>query len=337
MKNGKVILKAICLLIFAGIFTGEVMAATGHSIQIYGHRGARGLSPENSIPGYKTALAIGVDFVDMDVHLTKDKIIVVTHDFTLNPNLTRDKNGNWIDAANPPLIKDLDFKTLRQYDIGRLKPDTEYGKNFPLQFPVDGTHIPSLQQVIKYVKKTAGNKVHFQVEIKTDPLHPELSFEPKVIAKETVDMLKKEGVDNRTELQAFDWRVLREVQKLDRRIATAYLTDQEISQNMRDIDPKKAGLWSSGHLLKDYDNSIPKMIAKLGGKIWGPESKELNADLVKEAHKHGLKVVPWSKVDSLDDSQEIIRMIDIDVDGIISDRPDIVRGLLAARGMLPSE
>jgi len=132
------------------------MAATGDAIQIYGHRGARGLAPENSIPAYKTGLAIGIDFVDMDVHMTKDKVVVVTHDFTLNPNLTRDKDGKWIDENGLPAIKDLSFKELQQYDIGRLKPGTDYGKNFALQSPVDGTHISSFARSYPLCEKSYG-------------------------------------------------------------------------------------------------------------------------------------------------------------------------------------
>lgn len=300
-------------------------------IAIYGHRGARGLSPENSLPAYNTCLNIGVDYVDMDVHLTKDKVIVVTHDFTLNPDLTRDTQGEWIDAKNPPLIKDLTFAQLQKYDIGQLKPITEYSNYFPYQHAVNKTKISSLEDVINYVKKHSP-QVKFQIEIKTDPEHPDYSFSPQEIAQETVKVLQKTQISDKTELQSFDWRVLKEIQKLDPSIATAYLTDKEISDNMKNFDPKVAGLWSDGKLLKDYKNSIPYMIAKLGGKIWGPESKELNAKLVQEAHYLGLKVVPWSMVDSLDDPKEINRMIDIGVDGIISDRPDIVRGILAARG-----
>ncbi len=303
------------------------------NIQIYGHRGARGLSPENTLPAYKTGLAIGINTVDMDVNMTKDGVVVATHNFKLDPDITRDANGDWIDPKNPPLIKDLTFKDLQTYDVGRIKPGTDYSKTFAYQYPVDGTHISSLKQVIEYVKSIAGDKVKFQVEIKIDPTTPDWSYAPATIAAATVKVLKEEGVDTRTELQAFDWRVLYQVQKLDPKIATAYLTNQEQSTAMASTDPKVAGLWTGGKLLKDYHNSIPYMIKQLGGKIWGPESKQLNAKLVKEAHKDGLRVVTWSMVGSLDSQDEIIRMFNIGVDAVISDRPDVVRGLFAARGI----
>ena len=309
---------------------GSAMADVGkinkNFIEIYGHRGARGLAPENSLPAYKTGIAIGIDFVDMDVHMTKDKVVVVTHDFNLNPDLTRDKNGSWVDPKNSPLIKDLTLSELQTYDIGRLKPGSDYGKNLPYQHPVDDTHISSLAQVAAYVNKIGPKNIKYQVEIKTDPTHREWSFPVKELTSGVVNELKKLKLDDRTELQAFDWGVLEIVQKLDPKIATAYLTDHEISADMHSSDPKKAGLWSGGKLLKDYDNSIPKMIAKLGGKIWGAESVELTADLIKEAHSYGLKVVPWSGA-KIDDTEELSRLIDI------GDRPDVVRGLIAARGM----
>jgi glycerophosphoryl diester phosphodiesterase len=291
---------------------------------IYSHRGARGLSPENTIPAYRTSLKVGVDYVDMDVMVTKDGVVVVTHDFALNPDITRDDKGNWI-TGKQKLIKDLTWKELQTYDVGRLKPETKYAASFPKQQPVDGTHIPSLQEVIKTAKQITNNKVKFQIEIKTDPSSPELTFPPKYIAAAVIKVLRKEKIEEHTELQAFDWRVLQSAQKIIKKVATAYLTDKNKTKQMYHQDPKIAGLWSAGFLIKDYDDSIPKMIAKLGGKIWGPESKQLNKKNAAEAHKYGLKIVPWTA----NTNREMARMIELSVDGIITDRPDILRKVLA--------
>lgn len=299
-------------------------AKPSHHILIYGHRGARGLAPENSIPAYKDAIAIGVDYVDMDVNMTKDGIVVVAHNSALNPQITRDENGRWV--TKPILLKNLTFKQLQAYDIGRLAPNTAYAETFPDQIPVDGTTMPSLKQVIQYVKIASHNKVNFQVEIKTDPSSPKTTFPPKKIAKATLAVLKEEGVDTRTELQAFDWRILTLVQKLDPNIATAYLTSRKLTAEMTSSNPIIAGRWTDGHLLKNYQYSIPKMIASLGGKVWCPESKQLNAKLVDEAHQYGLKVVVWT----VNDVSEMNRMINLGVDGIITDRPDILREVLVS-------
>jgi glycerophosphoryl diester phosphodiesterase len=313
-------------IIFMAILT-NVFATTTKSIAIYGHRGARGLAPENTIPAYDTGLKIGINYVDMDVGLTKDGVVVVTHDLALNPDLTRDSKGKWITDKNI-LIKDLTWKELETYDVGKLKPSTIYGMGFPEQKAVPGTHIPSLQQVIDYVKKRAGEKVNFQVEIKTDPAHPDWTFPPEQMARAVVKVLKENHLDTRTDLQAFDWRVLQLIQKLNPNLATAYLVEADSMKLLTNKDPKVAGLWTAGFLLKDYDNSLPKMVAKLGGKVWGPESKMLTQENVTEAHQYGLRVVPWT----IDTKAEMERMIALHVDGIITDRPDILRGVMAQHG-----
>ena len=327
-KNLFFILMGICMC----LIIGNVNAGAKRSALIYGHRGARGLVPENTIPAYAIALRIGVNYVDMDVGMTKDGVVVVTHDFALNPDLTRKPDGTWVEN-NQTLIKDLTYRELQKYDVGQLKPGTKYAANFPEQVVVTGTHIPSLQQVITYVRLHAGRKVNFQVEIKTDPAHPEWTYPPEKIARAVVKILKNNRIDKRTDLQAFDWRVLQIVQKLDCKIATAYLTDQDSERSMRDSDPKIAGRWTAEKLLKDYDDSIPKMIAASHGKIWGPESTELNAANVAEAHKYGLRVVPWA----VNTEEEMGRMLELKVDGIITDRPDILHQVIDAQAKLAQE
>jgi len=305
------------------------------AIDIYGHRGARGLSPENTIPGYHTALAIGVGYVDMDIGITKDGVIVVTHDLTLNPNITKDSDGNFI-ADDNILIKDLTLDELQRYDVGELKPGTEYASWFPNQVPVPQTRIPTLKAVIDYVKKVAGDKVGFQIEIKNDPEFPDKTVFPKVFARKLAELLEEEGVIQRTRVQAFDWAALIEIQKINPAIKTEYLTYSQTGEDLKNPDPKIAGLWVNGMQLKDY-GSIPAMIKAAGGESWGPQDIELTQVMLDEAHKLGLKVIAWdwNKVSGHDiDMPETIRMINMGVDGVISDRPDIVRGLLAARGKL---
>ncbi len=308
------------------------LANTSHSLQIYGHRGARGLSPENTIPAYRTALSLGVNYVDMDINMTKDGVLVVTHNLGLDPNITRDSEGHWI--TKPILIKDLTLKQLQSYDVGKIKPGTKYAKLFPTQWPVAGTHIPTLKQVIEYTKEIAGNNVAFQIEIKTDPTKPKATFSPKILAKALAKVIDEEEIEDRVEVQAFDFRCLIELQKINPEIKTAYLTDADIDKAMRSSDPKIAGLWSAGYLLKDYDNSIPKMVKALGGSLWDPQDTELTKKSLMQAHELGLKVVTWSwpgQTGMEFDGTLTDKLIGWGVDGIITDRPDMLRGLMAAR------
>ncbi|OAJ33892.1 Glycerophosphoryl diester phosphodiesterase precursor [Piscirickettsiaceae bacterium NZ-RLO1] len=321
------------LLVTATTLT--TLSFNAHAVDIYGHRGARGLSPENTIPAYNTALRLGVNYVDMDITMTKDGVLVVNHDLNLNPNTTKNNKGQWVSKKNSPFINTLTLKQVQHYDVGSIKPGTSYSTLFSEQYPVQHTKIPTLKYVIQYVKAIAGEKVGFQIEIKTDPAHPHQSATPKQFATALAKLLKAEGIIDRTEVQAFDWPCLIALQKINPNIKTAYLTEAASNKQMTSDNPKIAGLWTGGHLLKNYNNSIPNMIHALGGKLWDPEDRELTKSSLKEAHKLGLKVVVWSDPVATGqpfDYKMMEKMISWGVDGIITDRPDQLRGLIAARG-----
>jgi glycerophosphoryl diester phosphodiesterase len=298
--------------------------------QIYAHRGGRGLMPEQTLPAYVAALRLGVDYVDMDIGMTRDGVLVITHNLTLNPDLTRDQIGNWVTDAIP--IKTLTLQELQKYDVGRLKPGTQYASYFPHQRPNDHTPIPTLGEIVRLVKRIAGNKVGFQIEIKNDPTQPELTASPYEFAHALYRLITEEGIGDRTEVQAYDWRCLVELNKLDRNIKTAYLSD-----HITDVmDNKEKGTWTAGLLPKDHGYSLPKMVKYLGGNCWEPFAMDLTKSDLDEAHHLGLKVVAWSWPEQEDTEfnyVQVEQLLDWGVDGIITDRPDILRGILAARGM----
>src|ERR1700722_2920247 len=102
------------------------------TIEIYGHRGARGLMAESTLQGYELALDLGVDFIDMDVCLSRDHVVMVTHDLYLNPVLTRDEFGSWVRRDNVR-VKDLTVTQLQEYNVGAIHPNTHYADLFPDQ------------------------------------------------------------------------------------------------------------------------------------------------------------------------------------------------------------
>jgi glycerophosphoryl diester phosphodiesterase len=299
------------------------------TIQIYGHRGARGLAPEQTIPAYNTALRLGVDYVDMDINMTKDKVLVVTHDLGLNPDITKDQNKKWIEQVKP--INSLTLNELEKYDVGAIKPGTQYANFFPDQYKMENTRIPTLKGVIQYVKKIAGDKVGFQIEIKNDPAKPEMSATPKEYAKALYKVLKEEGVINRTEIQAFDWQCLIELQKLNSEIKAAYLT----AKTARAATDEASTVWLAKLNPKDFGYSYPKMVKYLGGACWEPCEINLTKKDIDEAHQLGLKVAVWGWPEQEGtefNTKKIEQLINWGVDGFITDRPDILRGILAARG-----
>src|SRR5208283_1453945 len=349
------------------IFTPAILAALtllqvsapaqpARRVEVYAHRGARAYSPENTIPAFKTALRIGADYVDMDVVLTKDNEVLVCHDPVLNPDITRDERGEFLApsrealAQGPPAerleydrkyaVRNLNLEELARFDVGRLNPDSAYSRFFPDQFPVDGTRMPTLREVVRLVEKATAKKIGYQIEMKTDPSHPDYSPPPEVFAAAVYKVLKEEVVIDRVEVYAFDFRCLFELQKLDPRVKTAYLTSRDNEPGGADSffapDPKTAGLWTGGRLVKDHGGSIPAMVRALGGYAWDPEDAELTRESLDEAHRLGLKVVVWSwpeKLGTAFDAKLTAKMIDWGVDGIITDDPARLNSMLAARGL----
>lgn len=322
-------------------------------MEVYGHRGARAYVPENVIPAYQASMQTGIDWVDMDIGVTKDGIVVVDHDIWLNPDIVRNPDGKFFADSKdsfyksinnkdldkniqPYLVHNLTLAQLKTYDVGMLNPKSPYGKYFPDQVVINGTRMPSLQEVIDFVERNGHGTLHYQIEFKNDPAHPEWTQSPKEFAKSLYTVLKKNHLINKVEVQSFDWACLFELQKLDKNIKTAYLVGSDDKERMVDPDPKKAGAWSGGFLLKDYHNSLPQMIKALGGSCYEPEDVALTKEEVDESHKLGLKVVVWTWPEHSGkafDPVVVQRMIDWGIDGIITDDPARLNAMLAARDM----
>jgi glycerophosphoryl diester phosphodiesterase len=310
---------------------------SGKTVEVYAHRGARSFAPENTIPGYDAGLAIGTHWVDMDVVMTRDGEVLVSHDIRLNPDIVRGADGRFITERK--LVKDLTLAEAQAYDVGRLNPATPYGWFFPAQFGMDGVHMPTLREVVRHVKGKTGGKVGFQIEFKTDPEHPDWTYTPAEFAAALHRILVEEGIVESSEIQSFDWRCLYELQKLDPRVKTAYLTEWDnepgTPYSFFDPNPAIAGLWTGGVLVKDHGNSIPRMVKDMGGTCWEPEDVVLTKETLDEAHGLGLKVVVWTWPEhsgTTFDDDLVKKLIDWGVDGIITDDPGQLISMLAARG-----
>ncbi len=337
----------ILLLLLASLFSlvnlgckknadDTVPPDTQGKVEVYAHRGARSYAPENSIPGYSTGLAIGTHWVDMDIVMTKDGEVVVSHDIRLNPDIVRGSDGKFISERK--LVKSLSLDEIKQYDVGRMDTSSSYSKFFPAQVGMDGITMPTLREVIRYVNNKTKNQVGFQIEFKTDPEHTDWTYTPAEFAAAVNKILKEENIESNCEIQSFDWRCLYELQKLNPLIKTAYLTEWDnepgCPYSFFDPDPALAGLWTGGVLVKDHKNSIPQMIKDLGGACWEPEDVELTKATLDEAHSLGLKVVVWTWPEhsgTVFNTEVVSTLISWGVDGIITDDPGKLISMLAAR------
>lgn len=309
------------------LVAGPFMAISAHSLDLQGHRGARGLMPENTLPAFARALGIGVTTLELDCAITKDGVVVVSHDSKLNPDITRGPDGKWLEREGPPLWH-LTYAELQRHDVGRIKPGSAYAKRFPKQQPVDGTRIPRLADLFALVRKAGNETVRFNIETKISPLAPEQTTTPVDFAHKLISAVRMGGMAGRTAIQSFDWRTLQVVQKEAPEIPTVYLTAQQDFMNNILAD-QPASPWTTGLQARDFGSSIPRMVKAAGGAVWSPYYGEVTRENVEEAHQLGLEVVVWT----VNNEADMRRMIELGVNGIISDYPDLLRQVLADKGL----
>ncbi len=300
--------------------------ALDSTFDLEAHRGGRALLPENNLPAFANALSMGVDTLELDIGVTADGEVVVSHERGLNPDLARDATGAYVAPLGTPFVKLLSAE-VRTYDVGQIRPDSAYTKQFPDQRAVPGTRIPTLRDVFALVRKSGNSRVRFNIETKIDPNHPDETLDPQTFVAKLLGVIEAEGVSGRVMIQSFDWRTLLLVQQQAPRIPTVYLTLQHGSAPTVVLD--KASIWTSGFSPADHGGSLPRTIKAAGGAIWSPYFGDVTAALVSEAHALGLRVVVWT----VNKPEDMARMIETGVDGIISDRPDLLRQVAGEKGI----
>lgn len=302
------------------------MANAAFSLDLQGHRGARGLLPENTLPAFARALELGMTTLELDCAITRDGVIVVSHDSSLNPDITRGPDGEWL-ANEGPVIWHLTYDELKRYDVGRIRPGSAYALRFPRQQPVDGARIPKLAEVFALAQNAGRGPVRFNIETKLSPLAPERTPAPDDFARRLIAEIRAHGMASRVTIQSFDWRTLQVVQREAPEIPTVYLTaQQDFMDNIR--AKEAASPWTAGLHISRFGGSIPRMVKAAGGAVWSPYYREVTRENLAEAHALGLKVVVWT----VNREADIRRMIELGVDGIISDYPDLLRKMADATG-----
>ncbi len=295
------------------------------AFDLQGHRGARGLAPENTLPAFERALQIGVTTLELDVGLSADGVVVVSHDPYLNPLITRDASGQWLPGSQGPLIRSLSLAQLQAYDVGRIQPGTPYATTFGSQQPVDGTRIPTLAALFERIKLLGASQVRFNIETKLNPGQPGDTVSPEALTGALLNVVREAGMLARVSIQSFDWRALQIVQRLEPSIPTVYLSIQ--SANSNNID---SGAWTAGFKIAEHA-SVPALVKAAGGAVWSPNGGAVTQALVQQAQALGLKVIPWT----INQPADMERLIGWGVDGLITDYPDRLREVLRMRQITP--
>jgi glycerophosphoryl diester phosphodiesterase len=223
-------------------------------VLVHGHRGARGVLPENTLPAFEYAIAAGVDVLELDVAVTKDNVVVVSHDPHVNPVICKDAPPNLA-------IHQLTLEELRRFDCGALKNPL-----FPKQKPVPGTRIPTLDDVLALGSR---GRFEFNIETKISPKHPELAPPPEEFARLVLDVVKKRNLVSRVILQSFDFRTLRAMKTL--------------APSMR-----------LSALYEGTPRSFVEIAKEAGAGIVSPRYNLVTKAEIDAAHGAGLQVVPWT-------------------------------------------
>lgn len=297
-------------------------------LEVQGHRGARGLWPENTLAAFAGALGLGVSTVELDCGITRDGVVVVTHDPELNSDLTRDARGQFL-ARTGARIFDLTFQELESYDVGRMKPGCAYAARFPEQEPLDGERIPRLSDVLALVRTRGFGSVRVAIEVKTFPEQPERTAAPEVFAAALKQVVEATGTLAMVSIMAFDWRVLTAVQRLMPQAATVALTEEQNGDDTVRVGAPRPSPWLGGLDPADFGNSVVRLVKASGAGTWGPDYQDLNSQRVAEAHALGLRVVPWT----VNATADMERLLAFGVDGMTTDRPDVLREFLASKGL----
>ncbi len=297
------------------------------AFDLQGHRGARGLAPENTLAGFAKALAIGVTTLETDLAVTSDGILVLSHDPLLNPDIVRGPDGAWLAALGPP-IHSLTAAELARYDVGRIRPSSRYAERLPLQVPADGERIPTLAQLFA-LAQASRKTPRFNIETKLSPDKPHDSPDPETFARLVVAAVRAAGLEQRVTIQSFDWRTLLAARRLAPEIETVCLTDKRILRDRNEGGARRPSPWLAGLDPADFAGSVPRLAAAAGCRTWSPEYREVAPGAIAEAHAQGLEVVPWT----VNAQEDIARIIDMGADGLITDYPDRARQVMAVKGM----
>ena len=301
------------------------------------HHGGRDVRPENTLYSYAYAIELGATSIECDMQLTKDGQIVMSHNPILNSDITRDENGNYIEN-NKYDIRLMTVDELKKFDVGVMDPNCGeyYDLHGKTQFTYDAK-IPTLEELMQLIQSYGDKNIVLNIETKSYPDPASAGYknnaDPKKFVEVFNNIVKKYDMDDRVVLQSFDWQTLIEMKKLNPNISTSALWQEQPSwgrnsESLRRYEKKKSP-WLGGLDIKDYQGNPVKAAHAIGADIISPYYTEISKQDVDEAHSLGMKVVPWT----VNNEKDMNMLLDMGVDGIISDKPWLLKQVLEKRNI----
>lgn len=296
------------------------------AFDLRGYRGARGLAPENTLAGIDQALAVGVTTLALDIVATADDVLVAYAEPLLVPEITRDPSGAYIEERLP--VRGLTLEELQRFDVGRIRPGTEYARAYAEQITRDRARIPTLQAAFDRVAELEAHHVRFALDMRIRPDRPDLAPEPKDLAALVAALVRENGLEERVVVESYDWRLLDALAEIAPEIARGCRTAEIAFDTLRAGEPGPSA-WLNGRDIDDFGGSAARAAADAGCVVWAPDHRDLDLEALEEARAHGLKVVPGL----VNETAEMRRMLALGVDGLTTDFPNRLRALLVERGL----
>ncbi|MGV9929472.1 glycerophosphodiester phosphodiesterase family protein [Streptomyces olivaceoviridis] len=303
------------------------------------HRGGIGMTTEESLEGFGKAMRLGVTTLELDTHVTKDRKVVVNHDRQISAQKCKDTApvtpGDPMYPYVGKYIKDLTLAQIKTMDCGYQQLP-----GFPEQEQIKGHRMVELKDVLNLVKSYNARQIKLNIETKVEAGAPEQTAPRELFVRRVYEEIHASGIEDQVTIQSFDWGALKEMHKLAPKYPLVALTNYDFLQ----VGKPGASPWLGGIDADDYDGDFVKAAAAVPGvtalsPVYGFPQDGVVSDpdfrfyvdgkMVSEAHKRGLKVVPWT----CDDPATIEALMDMGIDGIITNYPNRVRDIMAERGM----
>jgi len=288
-------------------------------IKIYGHRGARGNLPENTLESFSFLFENKINAFETDVLISKDLIPVITHDFRLDINMTKGSDGNWITDENIK-IYDLKYEEILNYEVGYINKLSRYGRRFLNQKSLPNQKIPKLSDIFDLVNSSDIKDLVINLEIKSTPVEDNLTPSPNEMVSIIKKEIEKSKLSEKILISSFDWRILKEFSIQIPNMTRGYLSFQQNTGVKIEKTIYKNSPWMNLALaFNEYD--LPRLIRQLGGKVWCPFYRDISKKDVEMAHNEDLVVNVWT----VNKENDIMRMIEYGVDAIITDYPLLLK------------
>ena len=334
---------AISVAAVCGVYPGFYPVSHGQqtevSLDLQAHRGGLGLITESTLQAFANALELGVTTLELDTQVTRDGYVVVTHDRQVLAHRCLDTAPATTNDADFPYvgkyIKDLTLAQVRTLDCGSQRADAH-----AQQTTVPGANIVLLSEVFDLVKRHRAHDVMLNIETKVEAGAPHETAPREQFVQAVVAQIQQHNMQDQVTLQSFDWGALMLAKQLAPELPLVALSN---AQSFLQCGEPGASPWTGGIDMDDFDCNLPAAAASFGASAISPvhglpQSAGINdagysafttREMVEQAHALGLKVIPWT----INDQPTMAQLIDIGVDGIITDYPDRLREVMQERDM----